>query len=338
MVTAPAAQPQPTMPPVGVSSWRQTWTLLYRAGVAWDKDNAMRLAAAVAMYAILSLSPMLVITIKGLTLVLGQEAATQLIHRQVEGFLGPAGEQTVQSMITDTVKPDAGILASIISLAVVLFTASGVFYELRGSLNAIWNVAPKPQGGLLASLRKRALAFGMVLVLGALLLATMVFSTALIVVSEYLPGESSWFAVVIDIVASTLVVTILFGMIFRFLPDVRLTWREVLFGSLVTAVLFKLGQYAQALYFTYGSTASTYGAAGTFVVVLLWIYYSCWILFYGAELIQEHARMNGREIVPDDTAMRLPEHTFDSPEAATAIAKTTSPAEEVAQATEARLQ
>lgn len=328
---------QSATPSSSESSLKQTWQLLYQAAVAWDKDNAMRLAAAVAMYTILSLSPLLVITIKGLALILGEEAATRQIHRQVEGFLGPTGAQAVEAMITDTVKPDAGIVAASISIAILLFTASGVFYELRGSLNAIWNIAPRPNAGIFASLRKRVLSLGMVFAIGFLMLVTQVISTVLTVVSESVSGESAWLAFVTDFFVSTLVVTILFGLIFRYLPDVRLTWRDVLFGSLVTAVLFKIGQYAQALYFSYGSTASTYGAAGTFIVVLLWIYYSCWILFYGAELIQENARMNGREVVPDGHAVRLPEVSFDSPETQAAATKKTSPADKVAQSTAGRL-
>ncbi|MBY0514291.1 MAG: YihY/virulence factor BrkB family protein [Gemmataceae bacterium] len=283
----------------------RTGLLLYRAGRAWDRDDAMRLAAALAMYTVLSLSPLLIITIKVTALVLGEKNAAQQVNRQVEGLLGPTGAKAVEGMITDTVKPGSGVIATVISVVVLLFLASGVFYELRGALNAVWNIRPRPAGGFWAMVRKRLLSLGMVFVIGFLLLVTQVVATTLTVMSEYVIGEKGWLAVLVDLLASTLVVTVLFGLIFRYLPDVRLSWRDVLFGSLVTAVLFKGGQYVQALYFTYGSTASTYGAAGSFVVVLLWVYYSCWILFYGAELIQENARMHGREVAPDAHAVRV---------------------------------
>jgi membrane protein len=293
----------------GRSALRRTWDLLYRAALAWDRDNAMRLSAAVAMYTILSLSPLLVITIKVMALVLGEPAASAHVNRQVEAFLGPVGAKAVEGMIADTVRPGAGVLATLISVGILLFTASGVFNELRDSLNAVWNVRPKSGRGIWAVLRNKLLSVGMVFVIGFLLLGSQVISVTLTVMSEYVVGGPGWLAVAIDLVVSTLLITMLFGLTFRFLPDVRLSWRDVLFGSVVTAVLFKVGQYVLALYFTYGSTASAYGAAGSFVVVLLWVYYSCWILFYGAELIQENARMHGRQIEPDADAERAPDRT-----------------------------
>jgi membrane protein len=287
---------------------RDTWHTLYDAGLAWNRDNAMRLAAAIAMYTILSLSPLLVITIKVLSLILDQTAATHHVQRQVETFLGPAIAKAVEGMIVDTTKPGAGVLATAISVGVLLFTASGVFGELRDSLNALWHVKPKAGGGIWRALVDRFVSFGMVFVVGFLLLVSLVISTALTALSEYVVGGPGWVAVVSDFVVSTLVVTLLFGLIFRFLPDVRLGLRDVLFGSVVTAVLFKVGQYVLALYFTYGTTVSAYGAAGSFVAVLLWVYYSCWILFYGAELIAVNAARQGRTIAPSEDAKPTAAH------------------------------
>lgn len=277
---------------------------LYRAGADWMEDNAMRLSAAVAMYTILSLSPLLVITIKVLALAFGQEAASRQVQRQVEAFLGPTGGAAVEGMISETVQPGAGVLATAISLGVLLFTASGVFVEVRDSLNSLWGIAPKAGRGWWAAIRDRFQTIGMVFVIGFLLLVSQAVTTALTVLSEYVVGGPGWAAVGIDLIVSTLIVVLLFGMIFRLLPDAELRWPDVLFGAVVTAVLFKVGQYLLALYFTYGSTASVYGAAGSFVVVLLWIYYSCWILFYGAELIQVRLRLQGRSIEPSCDARR----------------------------------
>ena len=142
----------------------------------------------------------------------------------------------------------------------------------------------------------------MVFVVGFLLLVSQAITTSLTVVSEYVDGGPGWIAVVIDLIVSTFVVALLFGLIFRFLPDADLKWHDLLFGALVTAVLFKIGQFLLALYFTYGTTASVYGAAGSFVVVLLWVYYSCWLLFYGAELIEVRLERQGRRITPCATA------------------------------------
>lgn len=281
---------------------REAGLALYRAGVRWANDNAMRLAAAVAMYTILSLSPLLVITIKVLAVALKEDVAARQVQRQAEQFLGPTGAEAVRGMITETAKPGAGVLATVLSVVMLLFTASGVFTELRDSLNAIWGLAPRKGRGWLAAVRERFTSIGMVFVIGFLLLVSQALTTALTVLSEYVVGGPGWTAVVIDLVVSTFVVAALFAMIFRLLPDAKLSWRDALFGSVVTAVLFKVGQYLLALYFTYGTTKSAYGAAGSFVVVMLWVYYSCWILFYGAELIQVRLEAQGRKVEPSDDA------------------------------------
>ena len=275
---------------------------LYAAGRAWADDDAMRLSAATAMYTILSLSPLLVITIKVLAVALGDEAASRQVTRQVAGFLGPTGAEAVRGMIAETVRPGAGVLATAVSVGVLLFTASGVFAELRDSLNALWGVAPRPGRGWWGAVRDRFQSIGMVFVIGFLLLVSQAVTTALTVTSEFVLGGAGWAATAVDLVASTLLVALLFGLIFRLLPDVELSWRDVLFGAVVTALLFKVGQYLLALYFTHGSTASVYGAAGSFVVVLLWVYYSCWILFYGAELIQVRLHRQGRKVTPSADA------------------------------------
>jgi membrane protein len=205
-------------------------------------------------------------------------------------------------MISETVKPGAGVLATALSVGMLVFTASGVFTELRDSLNAIWGLAPRKGRGWLAAVRERFTSIGMVFVIGFLLLVSQVLTTVLTVLSQYVMGGPGWAAVAIDLVVSTFIVAALFAMIFRFLPDAKLSWGDALFGSVATAVLFKLGQYLLALYFTYGTTKSAYGAAGSFVVVLLWVYYSCWILFYGAELIQVRLEARGRKVEPSDDA------------------------------------
>ncbi|HVK18977.1 MAG TPA: YihY/virulence factor BrkB family protein [Fimbriiglobus sp.] len=284
---------------------RDLFGMLVEAGTEWQKDNAMRLSAAVAMYTILSLAPLLVISIKVVAVVLSEQAATRQVERQVQAFLGPKGAAAVNDMVAAASQPGSGALATLVSLGILLFTASGVFAELRDSLNAIWGVAADSGAGVWAAVRERLLSIGMVFVIGFLLLVSQFVTVTLTVLSEYVLGEAGWAAVVTDLFASTLVITLLFAVLFRFLPDVRLEWRDVLLGSAVTAVLFKLGQYLLSLYFTYISTGSAYGAAGSFVVVLLWVYYSGWILFYGAELIQVRIRHQGREVVPDAHAEKV---------------------------------
>ena len=284
---------------------RELFGMLVEAGVEWRKDNAMRLSAAMAMYTILSLAPLLVITVKVVAVVLSEQAATRQVERQVQAFLGPKGAAAVNDMVAAASQPGSGVLATLVSLGILLFTASGVFAELRDSLNAIWGVAPDSGSGVWAAVRERLLSIGMVFVIGFLLLVSQFITVTLTALSEYVLGGAGWAVVVIDLLVSTLVITLLFAVLFRFLPDVRLGWRDVLLGSFVTAVLFKIGQYLLSLYFTYVSTGSAYGAAGSFVVVLLWVYYAGWILFYGAELIQVRVRRQGREIAPNANAEKM---------------------------------
>ena len=290
--------------PNGPGWWNRAvagWRLVRDAAIAWQKDNAMRLSAAVAMYSILSLSPMVVITIKVVGVILSEEAANRQIERQLRELLGPRGAAAFNDMIAEAGRNGSGVWATIVSAGFLLFTASGVFVEFRDSLNAIWRVRTRRSGGLWTLVRERLMSVGMVLAVGFLLLVTQVLTTALTVLSEYLAGGAGWVSVVIDFVISFALLTTVFALLFRFLPDARVGWRYMLAGAVVTAALFKLGQFVLALYFTYGATASMYGAAGSFVVVLLWVYYSCWIVFYGAELIQVYARRHGNRLVPTET-------------------------------------
>jgi membrane protein len=293
----------------------EAWRLLRSAARGWQRDNATRLSAAVAMYSILSLAPLLVISIKVVSVVLEEQAATRQVERQVRGFLGPRGAAAVNEMVEAAAKPDAGIVATLVSAGVLLFTASGVFVELRDSLNAIFGVDPKVSTGILGAIRDRLLSVGMVFAVGFLLLVSQVITTALTSLSERFGGEEHWASVLVDLVTSTVVITLLFALMFRFLPDARVEWRAVLAGSVVTAALFKVGQYLQALYFTHLSTASAYGAAGSFVVILLWVYYSCWILFFGAELIRAYVRRQGERIQPTADARRVPAKEMKEPAA-----------------------
>lgn len=303
---SPGQGPDPLERPTLVGRVRALWSLLREAGEAWLDDNAMRLSAAVAMYTVLSLSPILVITIKVVSVAFGEEAAATQVQRQTQQLLGPVGAQAVASMIVSTSKPGAGQLATLLSVGLLIFTASGVFAELRDSLNDLWGVVPVGGRGVVSSIRDRLRSMGMVFVIGFLLLVSQVVTTLLLVASEYVMGDLGWVSVVTDLAVSIIVIAVLFALLFRVLPDAILRWREAFVGGAVTAVLFKVGQYLQALYFTYSSTESAYGAAGSFVVLLLWVYYSCWILFFGAELIRVYVRRQGRRIAPAPGALHVP--------------------------------
>jgi membrane protein len=284
--------------------------LLSAVAKEWSRDKAMRLSAAVAMYSILSLSPMLVITIKVLSNIpgLGPDAASKQVQRQVEGLVGKDSARAIQGMITETSKAGAGVLATTVSSVVLLVTASGVFAELQDALNTVWNVkaTPNQTWKWWAMVRNRLLSLGMVFVVAFLLLVSQFITTSLAFVSEKATGKEGSLAFFTDFTASSIVITLLFACLFRFLPDVKINWHDVAIGAVLTAVLFKLGQYVLTIYFKFAATASAYGAAGSFVAVLLWVYYSCWILFFGAEFTKVFARHRGRWIMPEAYAEPIP--------------------------------
>jgi membrane protein len=280
--------------------------MLKQTAADWAEDKAMKLSAALALYAILSLAPLLVVSIKILSMIFGQKAAAGQVQRQMNMLVGHAGSQAVQEMIANAAKPGAGVVATLISLAIVLFSASGVFGELQDSLNIIWEVKPKPHQGVWATVKSRLLSIGMVFTIAFLLLISLFISTLLTTLTgSLLPSASAAIAIAIDILVSIVVVSALMAMIFRILPDVKVAWRDVLVGALLTGILFKLGQYGLGLYFKFGSSTSAYGAAGSFVAVLLWVYYSAWILFFGAEFTQVWSKSHGRWPEPSDNAVKV---------------------------------
>lgn len=277
----------------------------------WQEDKASRLAAALAYYTIFSLAPLVIIAIAIAGAVFGEEAARGEIERQIQGLVGSAGAEVIQTAIQNANKPDAnGGLASLISVIVLLFGASGVFSELQDSLNTIWEVQPKPGRGIKGFVSKRILSFSMVLGIGFLLMVSLIVSAVLSGLSAYMshlvPGID-WFWGIVNFVISFGVISLLFALIYRFLPDVKITWNDVAIGAIITALLFTIGKTVLGLYLGQGSFASTYGAAGSLVIVLAWVYYSAQILFFGAEFTQVYATKYGSRIVPNENAEFMPE-------------------------------
>jgi membrane protein len=278
----------------------------------WKEDDALELGAALAYYTIFSIAPLLLIVIAVAGLVWGREAAEGQIYTQFDNLLGAQGAATLQTMVGNAAKQGdkTGILATVIAGVTVLFGATGVFAQLQSALNKIWNVEPRPKSGIMGFIMTRVVSFGMILGIGFLLLVSLVVSAGLAAVDSYMsgliPGAESVFQVIHFVIAFG-VVTLLFAMIYRFLPDVKIAWRDVWVGAAITALLFTIGKFAIGLYLGHSSAASVFGAAGSLVIVLLWIYYSTQILFFGAELTQVYARRYGSNIVPDEDAVQVRE-------------------------------
>jgi membrane protein len=230
-------------------------------------------------------------------LVYGPEAARGELVQQLEGLVGTQSAEVLQTMLANAYHPAAGIIASVIGVIVLLLGATGVFVELQSSLNKIWGVRRQAAGGIWGFLRTRLLSFLMILGVGFLLLVSLVLSAVLTAVSHHLPwAGSTALGQVINLVVSLVIITLLFALIFRLLPDAGIAWKDVWIGAALTAVLFTIGKSLIGLYLGSSSVGSTYGAAGSLAVFLVWVYYSAQILFFGAEFTKVYANHYGAHL------------------------------------------
>lgn len=273
----------------------------------WQEDKVPVLAAALAYYTVFSLAPLLIIVIAILGIFFGQgQAETQLVS-QLEGVFGQGVAQTLQAMIESRAQSGGNVLASIVGVVLVLVGATGVFTQLQNALNQIWGVEPNPESGIWNLVRVRLLSLGMILVIGFLLLVSLVLSAVLSafggMLSTALPGgDLLWQA--LNFVISLAVITLLFALIFKYLPDAEIRWRDLWVGAGVTALLFVIGKSLIGLYLGSSAVASSYGAAGSLVVLLLWVFYSAQIILFGGEFTQVYAKRRGAGIAPDEHAVK----------------------------------
>ncbi len=286
--------------------------LIKQTFAGWMEDGALDLGAALAYYAIFSLAPLLLIVIAVAGLVWGRDAVQGQLVGQLQGIVGPQGGQAIQTMVANAGKHSGGVIATIVGVVTILFGATGVFVELQTALDRIWNVEPRPGAGIWGFVKTRILSFGMILGIGFLLLISLVVATAVTAVTTWatglLPGAKV-LAEVATFLLSFAMTSLLFAMIFKVLPDVKIAWRDVAIGAVATALLFTLGKFLIGLYLAKSGVASTYGAAGSLVIVLLWIYYSSQILFLGAEFTQVYASRYGSNIRPSSHAVPVVRRT-----------------------------
>jgi membrane protein len=279
----------------------------------WREDNAARLAAALAYYTTFSLAPLLILVIAIAGLVGGREAAQNQVMGQIRDLIGVEGGKFVQSMILSASRPATGLVASFVGAITLLFGALGAFGELQNALNTIWDVKPKPVHGFLEGVKRylmsRVLSFTVVVGVGFLLLASLVVSAALTSLGQYLGGLNlfaEFWLQTLNLVISFVVVTLLFMMIFKFLPEIKIAWKDVLLGAAVTSVLFNAGKFLIGLYLGRSSVGTTFGGAGSLAVMLIWIYYSAQILFLGAEFTQVYTKQMRGKPKPDADTERMP--------------------------------
>jgi membrane protein len=269
----------------------------------WSEDKASRLGASLAYYTIFSIGPLLLIVVAIASLVF--KDAQQQIVGTISQVTGKEGGDVLQSTIQNANKGGANILATIVGIVTLLFGASGVFGQLKDSLNTIWEVKPKPGQGILATIKDRFLSFTMVLGTGFLLLVSLVVSASVTALGAFLnsvlPGGEV-FGQILNVALMLGVITVVFALLFKYLPDVKIAWKDVWLGAFITALLFTLGQFGLGLYIRLANVGSSFGATGSLVVVLVWIYYSAQIMLLGAEFTQVYTNRFGSRVKPDENA------------------------------------
>jgi membrane protein len=279
------------------------WQLLKEAEAAWEQDNAWRIGAALAYFSIFSLAPLLIITVVVSGVVFGQKAAEGHLVSQISDLIGIDGARFIESMIRNIYVSGSSTSATVISIATILLGATAVFVELRSALNTLWHVQEKPMGTVKSFLQARFFSFLMVLGIGILLLASLAVSVIMAAVSAALSGIMAIAGGFADFFVSIGEFALLFALIFKYLADVIVRWKDVLVGASFTSLLFSIGKMAIGLYLGRSAVSSSFGAAGSLVIVMLWTFYSLQIFLYGAEFTRFYAKRFGSDIRPGRNAM-----------------------------------
>jgi membrane protein len=289
------------------SFFSNVWIVLRDSFNGFMDDRCLKLSAALAYYTVFSLAPLLVLIISVLSLFYGQEAVQGQIFSQLNGLLGNDAAKQIQDMLKSIQLSGKTNVALGVSIATLLFGATSIFIEIQDSVNMIWRVKAKPAKGWLKLIKDRLLSSSLVLSLGFLLLVSLLINGLIIAMSDiltrYVPEIGLLLVEALNFTVSTIIITALFATIFKVLPDAKIAWKDVRWGALFTALLFMLGRYLIGLYIDTTGTSSTYGAAGSLIVILTWIYYTAAILYFGAEFTQAYANHFGIKIEPAEHAV-----------------------------------
>ena len=273
----------------------------------WLERNAFSYAGSLAFYTLFSLAPTVIIAVTVIGLVLGEDAAHGQIVAQLSGVMGPGAAAAVESAVAQSRIETSGIMPTLMGVGALVIGATTVFGQMQFSLNTIWGVTARPdRNSILRFIKQRFLSLTVVLAIGFVLLVSLILGVALRAIfqfaGDWLPGSGALLSSA-ELLLSLLVITLFFATLFKVLPDVIIGWRDVLVGAVVTAVLFSIGRYGIAAYLAYTATASTYGAAGSVVLILLWVYYSSLILLFGAAFTRVHLEARGKQIIPRNSAV-----------------------------------
>ena len=286
---------------------RGIWDILKKSFTGFSNDRILKLSAALAYYTVFSVGPLLIVVIFLCSIFFGKEAVEGTIYGQIQGFVGHDAAMQLQEIIKSAAIAGKGKIAAIIGVITLLIGATSMFSEMQDSINMIWEIKTKPKSAIWLFIKTRLLSFGVIASLGFLLLVTLIISGLIEALSQRLQlhfhAVTVTFFYILDLVLNFVVITVLFGVIFKVLPDARIKWKDIMAGAIATAILFMLGKFAISFYITKANVGNTYGTAGSLVILLVWIYYSSVILYFGAEFTKAYAIKYGSRITPNNYAV-----------------------------------
>jgi membrane protein len=297
--------------------FKHIWTALKQSGSDIGNYNITKLSAALAYYTVFALAPMLIVLTSVISFFYGREATEGRVFGQIKSFVGADAAAQIQEIIKNAALSPSFTFASVVGVIALIFSATGVFAEIQTSINLIWNLKAKPKkSGILKMLKTRLLSFSMIVSLGFIALVSLLINTLIGAIMDqlqrFLPPETIYLTFIINAAITLLAIGILFAIIFKVLPDAKLKWRDVWVGAFATAILFMLGRFGIGLYLNKSHPGSTFGAAGSMIIILLWVYYSSIILYFGAAFTRNYAQAIGRHIYPNDYAVYIQQVEVES--------------------------
>ncbi|KAA8485503.1 membrane protein [Arcticibacter tournemirensis] len=289
--------------------FKDLWFVVLGAGKAFGQDKAMKYSASLAYSTVFALSPLLVLIISLASIFYEKGEIQSKLFREIGAMVGPDTSHQLQLLIEKSAVSGGSTISLIISIVVLLIGATAIFTEIQDTLNIIWRVRPKPKKGFQKLLINRILSFSMIISLGFLLVVSLIINGIVAAISErltiYFPDITIILVMAFNVVLTFVIISVLFGIIFKFLPDVRISWKDVRVGAIATALLFMLGRFLIGMYLQIAGTGSAFGAAGSVVVILTWVYYTAAILYFGAEFTQVYAEKFGTAIKPSPYAVHV---------------------------------
>lgn len=294
---------------------QQSWGLLKATFKEFDEDNAIKLSASLSYYTIFSLPPLSIIILYICGIFFGKEAVNGQFFGQINGLVGNDAAIQIQETIKNIQLSDSNVFAAVFGGIMLLIGASGVFAEIQSSINFIWGLKAKPNKGIMKFIKNRLMSFSMIASVGFLLLVSLTVNTVMDVLNArlvlYFPDATVYLFYILNVIILFASTTILFSIIFKTLPDGDIAWKDAFIGSSFTSVFFMIGKFAIGFYLGNSTVATVYGAAGSVVIILVWVYYSAIILYFGAEFTKVYARMYGKKIIPNDYAVAIQKEIFE---------------------------